>query len=552
MTASFNLVEEPWIPVRDVGGADREASITEVLTESHLLQRIGGDIPTQEFALTRLLLAVVRRAIDWGPDPVGRWRQLWDDGELPTADIKDYLAGVRGRFDLLHAETPFYQVADLRSASGETKPIEVMCADVPANQKHYSGRLGVGLESLSLAEAARWVVHCQACDVAGIKSADPRDPRIKDGKGFGIGPSWAGRLGGVIIEGATLFETLMLNCVVDADGRGPAADDLPAWERPQPGPVVRDDLTPAGPTDLLTWQSRRVRIVAEGDRVVEVVLAQGDQIDPVNRWHTEFMTGWRYSDVTSKTLGTKAYLPAKWDPGRALWRGIEALLTDVQDPRGERVALKAAGTVHWLRFLQAEGHLDPAISVRPHAYGLAYDPKGSTITGAVDDRLLLRVALLGEDSVERVVAVSAVRSATAAVAALGVLAEGLALAAGGGVSCDSRGKERVRRCDSARDAAEADAYFLLDGRYRSWLKDLGSEASIADDSEALWHRLVRAVVGAQARQVIDDAGIASWTGRAVAGRWLDTPTLVDQFWRALRGALPYAYPTNPEPEESIQ
>lgn len=552
MTASFNLVEEQWIPVRDVGGADREVSITEVLTESHLLQRIGGDIPTQEFALTRLLLAVVRRAIDWGSDPVDRWRQLWDDGELPTADIKGYLAGVRGRFDLLHSETPFYQVADLRSASGETKPIEVMCADVPANQKHYSGRLGVGLESLSLAEAARWVVHCQACDVAGIKSADPRDPRIKDGKGFGIGPSWAGRLGGVIIEGSTLFETLMLNCVVDTDGRGPAADDLPAWERPQSGPVVRGDPTPSGPADLLTWQSRRIRIVTEGDRVVEVVLAQGDPIDPVNRWHAEFMTGWRYSDVSSKKLGAPAYMPAKWDPGRAMWRGIEALLTDVQDPRGERTQSKAAGVVHWLRFLQAEGYLDPATVVRSHAYGLVYDSKGTTIMAAVDDRLLLRVALLGEDSADRVVAAAAVRSATAAVSALGALAEALALAAGGGVSTDGHGRERVRRCAGVRDAAEADLYFLLDREYRSWLKELGPATSATGDPEALWHRTVRAVVGAKARQVIDDAGTASWTGRAVAGQWLDTPTLVDQFWRALRDALPYAHTTNPEPEEGIQ
>jgi hypothetical protein len=405
VTVSFNLVEEPWIPVRDLGGGgDREVSLAEALTESHLLQRIGGDIPTQEFAITRLLLAVVRRAIDWGPDPVGRWRWLWDDGELPAADIKGYLAGVRDRFDLLHATTPFYQVADLQSASDEAKSVEVILADVPANHKHHSARTGAGLESLSLAEAARWVVHCQACDVAGIKSADVRDPRIKNN----------------------------------------------------------------------------------------------------------------------------------------------------QDSRGERAASKAAGVVHWLRFLQAEDHLDPATPVRPHAYGLAYDSKGTTITAAIDDQLLMRVALLGEDSVERVVVAAAVRSTDVAVSALGALAEGLALAAGGGVSSDSRGKERVRRCDGVRDVVQADAYFLLDGRFRVWLKDLGAEPGGESDQEAVWHKTVRDIVGAQARQVIDDAGIASWTGRHVAGRWLDTPTLVDEFWRSLREALPYAYPTSPDSEEDPQ
>jgi len=553
VTVSFNLVEEPWIPVRDLGGGDREVSLAEALTESHLLQRIGGDIPTQEFAITRLLLAVVRRAIDWGPDPVGRWRWLWDDGELPAADIKGYLAGVRDRFDLLHATTPFYQVADLQSASDEAKSVEVILADVPANQKHYSARSGTGLESLSMAEAARWVVHCQACDVAGIKSADVRDPRIKDGKGYGIGAGWAGRIGGVIIEGTSLFETLMLNCVVEgSDGRGPAVDDLPAWERPQSGPCVRGDVTPTGPADLLTWQSRRIRLIARGFRIVEVVLAQGDPLDPLNRWHAEAMTGWRYSESASKSLGTPSYMPAKWDPGRAMWRGIEALLTDVQDSRGERAASKAAGVVHWLRFLQAEDHLDPATPVRPHAYGLAYDSKGTTLTAAVDDQLLMRVSLLGEDSVERVVAAAAVRSADVAVSALGALAEGLALAAGGGVSSDSRGKERVRRCVGVRDAVEADAFFLLDGRFRAWLKDLGAEPCGESDLEALWHKAVRVIVGARARQVIDDAGIASWTGRHVEGRWFDTPTLVDEFWRSLREALPYAFPTSPDSEEDPQ
>ena len=58
-----------------------------------------------------------------------------------------------------------------------------------------------GLERISWAEAARWLVHVHAFDPSGIRSGAVGDPSVKGGKGYPIGPGWTGQVGVVIVEG---------------------------------------------------------------------------------------------------------------------------------------------------------------------------------------------------------------------------------------------------------------------------------------------------------------------------------------------------------------
>src|SRR5699024_2697574 len=84
-------------------------------------------------------------------------------------------------------------------------------------------------------EAARWLVHCMAFDISGIKSGAVGDPRVKGGKGYPIGIGWSGWLGGLYFEGDTLFQTLMLNTVLSD---GPVGGTR-ACEQDGPGPAER-------------------------------------------------------------------------------------------------------------------------------------------------------------------------------------------------------------------------------------------------------------------------------------------------------------------------
>ncbi|ORI17030.1 type I-E CRISPR-associated protein Cse1/CasA [Rhodococcus sp. 1168] len=91
---SFNLIDEPWIPSRSVDGESRLMSISGVLADSASLAAVLGDVPTQAFAIQRVLIAIIRRAIDWGADPMSTWTSIWKGGKLPTQQIEGYLASI--------------------------------------------------------------------------------------------------------------------------------------------------------------------------------------------------------------------------------------------------------------------------------------------------------------------------------------------------------------------------------------------------------------------------------------------------------------------------
>lgn len=102
---SFNLIDEPWIPVTDVG----RVSLGQVFTEPGYRALSGN--PVQKIALMKLLLAVAQAAAT--PEDDAAWRALGADGL--AARCRHYLAQWHGRFDL-YGEQPFLQMPMIRAA----------------------------------------------------------------------------------------------------------------------------------------------------------------------------------------------------------------------------------------------------------------------------------------------------------------------------------------------------------------------------------------------------------------------------------------------------
>ncbi|WP_424936075.1 MULTISPECIES: type I-E CRISPR-associated protein Cse1/CasA [Bacteria] len=513
---SFDLLEQPWIPVRYLDGRATEVSIRSAFRDAAQIREIDGELPTQTFALTRLLLAILYRASYdeendvWHDD----WATWWRDG-LPIADIDDYLDEFSDRFDLFHPERPFFQVSDLRTPSGDVKDTAPLIFDLPSNNRLFTTRAGEESMRLPFAEAARWLVNAQAFDASGIKSGAVGDDRVKGGRGYPIGLAWSGLLGGVLAEGGNLHETLLLNFVrpgagIDAQGRR----DLPPWEDSEPDTAaVRHALAPAGPVRLFTWQSRRIRLAAEGDRVVGCVLANGDALTPQNRQNFEPMSSWRYSEPQTKKAGVPTYMPREHLPGRAFWRGIGDLLAEKKDGRTLPPAILGSAMIRI-------DEIGAKRRIRLRAVGVVYGSNNSVVDEIIDDRLTVALSLLRRDRPALAsIAESAVTVADLGVRALRNLAENLARAAGG----EGAG---------ARDRADATAYAQLDGLYREWLAtlddDTDPEAAIATWREDA-HRLLRRL-GAD---LVRDASPAAWTGREVQGRLLNTPRAEGMFLAAL-------------------
>nr|WP_257980437.1 type I-E CRISPR-associated protein Cse1/CasA [Streptomyces sp. CB02959] len=284
---SVDLVSMPWLPVQRTDGTVTEVSLLGLFELAAPLRRLVGDVPTQEMALLRMLLAIVYDTLD-GPAEVEDWEDLWLSDD-PFSAVPGYLERHRERFDLFHPERPFYQVADLRTAKGEVAPLSRIVADVPVGEPFFAMRRP-GVDALSCAEAARWLVHAHAYDTSGIKSAMVDDERGRSGKAYPLGVGTLDNLRGVFAEGDTLQKTLLLSLIAleeaQAGADDTAGEDVPVWRRTAPpGPSERKGspgkADPAGLRDLYTWQSRRT----PGRGAPAAVLRSG-----IARWFTQVIT----------------------------------------------------------------------------------------------------------------------------------------------------------------------------------------------------------------------------------------------------------------------
>ncbi len=538
-TTSFDLTSQPWLPVLLRDGAEKELSLAEVFERAEEIRRMPGDLPTQEFALVRLLLAVLYDALDGGPSTREDWGELWAAGAegFPSDQVAAYLSRHRERFDLLHPERPFFQVADLRTAKDEIFPLDRIVADVPNNERFLTMRAH-GAQRLSFAEAARWVVHAHAWDVSGIKSGAVGDSRVKAGKVYPQGVGSAGMLGGVLAEGDSLRETLLLNLIPREDDDLLRHDeaDLPVWRRPLPceaGPLSDAESGPPGPRALYTWQARRVRLHHDGHDAYGVVLAYGDPLPYRDMHGREPMTGWRRSELQEKRLRrSPVYLPRTHDPARTAWRGLASLITGYPPESVQKAGKNAAPGItprvlEWLgRMAEESEALGQDRLIRARLLGCVYGTQQSVVADVVDDSLSLSVVLLSQhDTRLRDAALHAVQLAETAVWLLGNLAAGLAEAAGG---------DQATPREETRDRGFGE----LDGPFRQWLAGLKPGVN-ADEQLENWRRTAHGLVLALGLELVASSSDAAWEGRVLPTAkggtyWLNSASVERVFRTELR------------------
>ncbi|MEU6404049.1 CRISPR-associated helicase Cas3' [Streptomyces sp. NPDC046985] len=556
----FNLVRDAWLPVQRISdGAVEEVSLREFFARASEFRRIVGDVPTQEIALLRLALAVLYDAHQ-GPVDLDAWLELWepDTDDVFCQVACDYLDEQADRFELLDEKKPFFQTAGLRTAKDEVAPLARIVADASSGAALFSMRRP-GVERISFAEAARWLVHAHAFDVSGIKPAMRQDARAKAGKVYPLGVGSLGMLGGVFAEGETLRETLLLNLVPFEEAYGGSGFeqripvDRPVWRQDEPygsGPrgATAGGPEPTGLRDLYTWQTRRIRLVTEGDAVTGVVLGYGDPPTQESPWVLEPMTAWRRSQVQEKKRKRVPYYTAlRHQPRRAAWRGLESLLhvragEELTGKPGEAAQRLRPRVTKWLRLLATElaDEEDLPLSklVRLRTVGVEYGTQQSVVDEIVDDAVVLPViALHAGNEVYGAAAVDAVSDADQAVGALAQLAANLVRAAGG------------EHTDAAMETVRDRAFGALDGPYRTWLRELAEQPDLLE-AQRQWRETVRRQVGSLARQEVRSAGRP-----AVEGRLVDLPgrgaTLLDagraDLW--FRGRLEKVLGTAPRADD---
>ncbi|MFT8330541.1 type I-E CRISPR-associated protein Cse1/CasA [Bifidobacterium psychraerophilum] len=514
--SSFNLMRETWIPVTMVAdGSQQEMSLLETILQSESIRSIDGDIPLQRFALTRLLIAVMYGLLPQGCSPED-WNDLFNRGpsDADVAEgIREYCGSVSHRFNLFDDDEPFYQVAGLHTAKHEVSGLERLVLDVPSGEPMFTTRIGEGLQSMSAAEAARWLVTTQACDVSGIKSGAVGDDRVKGGKGYPIGVAWCGHLGGLLVEGSNLWQTLMLNFVGEsvlgnADSGMDWADDKPIWERAQPTQEAsvgfeQDAESVAhtsyfhGPATLLTWQARRIRLAHQGNTVTGVLICNGDRLKPQNANPFEMMTAWRRSEAQQKALKRPLiYMPRKHNPDRALWRGLPNLTADQDTVRGGKESdYLRPYSLKWLTKVGKE-----SMPVRLHAFGIEYGNQEAVVDSAVDDILDINLVVVTSDNPRmKQMLEQAVKVADQGVLALRNLASDIALAEG-------------VPPDPIRQRAGEIGYTAFDRSFRRWVMNIHDDHHL-DQLYGQWCAIAKQLLLRLGRDYLSHVSAQAIVGR---------------------------------------
>ncbi|MBB6100012.1 CRISPR system Cascade subunit CasA [Deinobacterium chartae] len=358
--ASFNLLTEPWIPVRPLGSPSlRLVSLREALAAGRDFSGVEDSSPLQTVAVYRLMLAVLHRAL-MGPKDADEALEYLEAGQFPPDALESYLERYAPRFDLFGPQ-PFLQVPDLPT-DGYVQTWERLGAEVGGGNTtllfNPTRREGYVSPALTPAEAARRLIEHQTFALGGLT-------RKFTSAATGAPVATAAL---IMARGRNLHETLCLNLVPYVQG---IEADVPPWEA---APLTLHDMRqfyPNGGKEKLAqpvrgivqgyvWQGRSVRLEREQDGSVRFI-AYAEGVPP------NLAASWRDPMVALRPLKDGTLYPLKLSAERLFWRDFEAILPD----RSRELAATEDGRV---RFSQGA---QPA--VLQHAFEVLGELRGSAV-----------------------------------------------------------------------------------------------------------------------------------------------------------------------------
>lgn len=188
MDREFNLIDEPWICVRDNGCEVKEISIRQVFEHAQDYTELAGETKTQDMAVLRFLLAVIYTVFsryDKNGDEVDpeddinyltdNWIEVYRSGKFPMKPFEKYFEKWYDRFWLFDEEYPFYQ-SNKVNGKGKATSIAKMIGSLfeSANKPRlFSDRNNDG-RLLSYSEAVRWLLHIICFDDTAAKQPVPK------------------------------------------------------------------------------------------------------------------------------------------------------------------------------------------------------------------------------------------------------------------------------------------------------------------------------------------------------------------------------------------
>ena len=374
----FNLLDEPWISVvYDEKGTTKEVSLQELFLNAHQYKDLAGDTKTQDFAVLRVLLAVLHTVFsrfdadgnvyeylavderfkqiepveesdiaDYQDDLYDTWIDLWESGKFPDI-VNHYLEKWRDRFYLFDEEYPFFQVrkediaadkiSKAKASSISGKNINRTISESENKLALFSPKNSKNKEQLTASELTRWLLTFQG--YSGLS-----DKVIFGKEKYKVSKGWLFDIGAVFIQGTSLFETLLLNCILPFYDHGNLESiQCPCWEFASSDNINRylfgSECTNL--SNLYTIWSRGIYIDPEYDlnKPFSFEIVKLPDINHQDNF-LEPMTTWKYNTTGENK---DSYTPKKHLLNQSLWRSFGLLA--VEDRTGR---FRKPGIIDWL------------------------------------------------------------------------------------------------------------------------------------------------------------------------------------------------------------
>lgn len=307
--ASFNLIDQAWIPVIMDDNSNCKLSLLELFEKAHKIREIYCDYPLETISLNRFLQALLIRIYEVNKE--NNWLEIWHSSKFDVNCAKDYFSKWHNRFDIFDKERPFYQC--LNTLSNASTPFsKLRHEDASANNSTLFDHTYDSKDYIiPIWKLATIIINAQSYSVGGGIT-----------KPFNF--SGAPLIGGCTfwIKEKSLFKSLLLNTNYDNIYIN---NGICEWEKPKT--IKCESRVPIDYIDYLTWQSRSIVFdfkspdsfdengnIIFGKNKAQMFFHQGDRLE------LEFD-----DPLMAKRQGNEKLLSVRFDLDKALWRNSEVI-----------------------------------------------------------------------------------------------------------------------------------------------------------------------------------------------------------------------------------
>lgn len=518
--SQFNLLDEKWVVVMaGEKGETEEVSLKELFRNAHKYKRLAGETPTQDFAVLRLLLAVLHTvftrftatgelyewvAVDvdtfqvkeideddmeeYKGDLYRTWQRLWEKGEIPDI-VSEYLEKYRHRFNLIDEKYPFFQFPEIGRPdypySATDNGINKLNGRILESENKPRLFISQHQTGLAYSAAARWLLYTN-----GYAPSKSGRPPGKKKKRESTGVAYLGKLGGIYASGKNLFETLMLNLNLYES----ACVQKPIWEvEPQ---INNFRSIPNNLAQLFTYPSRQLLLKANQENQIigyRLDLAVSN-FEYTPNLKIEPFTFWRDAtkDDAEKWKTKEGHvIPKRHDPDKYFWQEMQTFSSIEGRERNP-------GVIEWLRKLQGDELVTGLICL--NAVAENYIKQDGVVDRQIYDQISENIGLLDKQENGWLACVAEEINNTETVIEKTVIQF-------------ARDIDKIRNTQkgATEQKTKTQIFFSIDRCFRQWLISISPQDEKKDRTRQ-WKSILREEISRQGDELIQGAGNRDYLG----------------------------------------